>query len=1182
MKILPIHLSDDPDVLDTASGALTAPLDSAWLSALAFLGDPAPAPAGVSGGEGLPGEGALGDQGSDAGLGETAPADSGGVVALANSFVFDDAPVLPADSADAAATMASFVFAASANASAESSGFGAGVDAAVCDTDAPTPLGSGGVVVSSLHLETSAAPSSLGNGVAAIIPSADPAPPVAAPGHDAGAVVMPTVFAPATALAAPVHEGSVLAMPEDAGTGDIWRGSRDLASLANPPAEDPHAAITNAAITNAGVGSGGATAAQIQQAIGESGLTDTGAGVTVGVLSDSFNDLGGAAADEASGALPSAAHIDVIKDLGSGGSDEGRAMMQIIHDIAPGANLAFYTAFDSEQDFANGILALAAAGCKVIVDDVSYFDEPFFQNGVVAQAIQTVESEGVTYVTAAGNEASNGYQAAWTPITTSFHGTSLVDAESFGGSPVQTVTINTEGTGNSVPLILEWNQAYGSVSASTADLEILVFNASGTLIGTATNSGNGEPSNPWVEFNFSASGTYSVAIVNLHNGTDPGLIKEITEGDGLPATISGSNTGTVVGHAMTPGAITAGAVSVAETPPFGVNPPISESFSSSGAGTELLFANNGTPLGSPDALSPVIVSGVDDIHTTVPGGLSDFFGTSAASASLAGVAALILAANPALTPAQVEQIMEDTALPMANSAVSGAGLVQVNAAVADAAVPATNLNFVGIADFNGDSMSDVLWDSTNGTPTVWLMDDTSISSRSTLPDIGNSWRILSTAHFNTDGDADILLENSGGTPAIWLMNGTSISSLAALPTLGPSWQFLATADFNGDHTSDILWENTAGTPEIWLMNGTSVSSAAALPTIGPSWHFLGTGDFNGNGDSDILWENTAGTPAVWLMNGTSISSLAALPTIGPSWHFLATADFNGDGNSDILWENTAGTPAIWLMNGTSIVGSATLPTIGPSWHFVGTADFNGDGNADILWENTGGTPAIWLMNGGTITSLAALPNPGAGWHILGFGDFNDDGKSDILWENSSSAATVIWLMNGTQIQSGEFISANGTEAVSAAQVVAQMSAISELATKQAPGGNSPAISVAATTAGPAAGDAWSSAAGDARAALGQPPTSATIPVAAWQTVSGDAGNDTFIFNTNSGHTAINNFAPASDTIEINHSVFANVADVMAHATQIGADTVIAEGANDTITLHNVMLGQLHQGNFIIS
>ena len=80
-------------------------------------------------------------------------------------------------------------------------------------------------------------------------------------------------------------------------------------------------------------------------------------------------------------------------------------------------------------------------------------------------------------------------------------------------------------------------------------------------------------------------------------------------------------------------------------------------------------------------LSPVAVSGIDDIKTTVPGGFSDFYGTSAASASLAGVAALMLSANPNLTPAQVEQIMEATALPMANSAVSGAGLVQVDAAV---------------------------------------------------------------------------------------------------------------------------------------------------------------------------------------------------------------------------------------------------------------------------------------------------------------------------------------------------------------------------------------------------------------------------------------------------------------------------------------------------------------------
>ena len=424
----------------------------------------------------------------------------------------------------------------------------------------------------------------------------------------------------------------------------------------------------------------GSTATQIQQAIDEQGLTVNGSGVKIGVLSDSFNNLGGAAADEANGALPAAANIQILKDLPSGGTDEGRAMMQIIHDVAPGASLAFYTAFESEQDFANGILALANAGCKVIVDDVGYFDEPFFQNGVIAQAIQTVEARGVTYITAAGNNASNAYQAAWTPISGSFHGTLLTDAESFGGSLVQTIMINTAGTGFDVPLLLEWNQAYGQ---ATSDLEILVFNSGGRLVGTATNATSGEPNNPWVLFDFRQSGTYFVAIENL-SGPDPGLIKEIIEGNGLPATISGANVGSIYGHPMTPGAVTVGAVNLIDTPAFGVTPAVSESFSSSGLGTELLFANNGAPLSSPVTLSPVVVSGVDNIQTTLPGGLSDFFGTSAASASLAGVAALLLSANPNLTPSQIEQILESTALPMLNSAVSGAGLLQVNPAVAAA------------------------------------------------------------------------------------------------------------------------------------------------------------------------------------------------------------------------------------------------------------------------------------------------------------------------------------------------------------------------------------------------------------------------------------------------------------------------------------------------------------------
>ena len=90
--------------------------------------------------------------------------------------------------------------------------------------------------------------------------------------------------------------------------------------------------------------------------------------------------------------------------------DEGRAMLQIVHAVAPGASLAFYTAEDSEADFATGIGALAAAGATVIADDVAYFDEPFFQDGIVAQAVDAVEAKGVAYFSAAGNDGTLSYE----------------------------------------------------------------------------------------------------------------------------------------------------------------------------------------------------------------------------------------------------------------------------------------------------------------------------------------------------------------------------------------------------------------------------------------------------------------------------------------------------------------------------------------------------------------------------------------------------------------------------------------------------------------------------------------------------------------------------------------------------------------------------------------------------
>jgi hypothetical protein len=97
-------------------------------------------------------------------------------------------------------------------------------------------------------------------------------------------------------------------------------------------------------------------------------------------------------------------------------SDEGRAMMQIVHDVAPNARLAFRTGFVSAGNFAEGIKELVLDTCDIIVDDVTFITEPFFQDGIVAKAVDSVVNLGVTYFTAAGNFGNKSYEGVFNPV----------------------------------------------------------------------------------------------------------------------------------------------------------------------------------------------------------------------------------------------------------------------------------------------------------------------------------------------------------------------------------------------------------------------------------------------------------------------------------------------------------------------------------------------------------------------------------------------------------------------------------------------------------------------------------------------------------------------------------------------------------------------------------------------
>ena len=118
-----------------------------------------------------------------------------------------------------------------------------------------------------------------------------------------------------------------------------------------------------------------------------------GTGVRIGVLSDSFGCepppfRAGApnstvAEDKANDELPS--DVVVLADSCSGSLDEGRGMMQLAHDVTPGATGAFHTANNGSIDFACGIMELGGintAGARNACDAGHGYQEDNFFHGL--------------------------------------------------------------------------------------------------------------------------------------------------------------------------------------------------------------------------------------------------------------------------------------------------------------------------------------------------------------------------------------------------------------------------------------------------------------------------------------------------------------------------------------------------------------------------------------------------------------------------------------------------------------------------------------------------------------------------------------------------------------------------------------------------------------------------------
>ena len=413
-----------------------------------------------------------------------------------------------------------------------------------------------------------------------------------------------------------------------------------------------------------------------------------GSGIIIGVISDSFNDRGGLAADIASGDLPAATMI-LEDDPLDNGSDEGRAMAELIHRIAPGATIEFYSGeFQGQDGFAAGVSALVGAGADIIVDDLTLPDEPFFQDGSPVQAaIASAMAAGVDYFTAAGNSGRLYYQGNFTALSTTLPGfTQSMNANDFdGGNPLQAISLTAN---QSIDYLLQWDQPFagiGGSSGSANSLSMYLFDSAGNLAASATVSAlGGDPEQELLFQNGDRDAVYRLAIVWDKGNVAPGLFKYIDEiGDPGFETIddpnAGQGSGDLVGHEQQAGVNSVGAVDYIDTPAFGTTPAQLEDYSSVGPG-EILFGADGQRLPSPESPgAPQFVS--VDGPSTHP--LNPFFGTSAAAPDAAAVAALMLEANPGLTTAQVTALLAQSAvslgLPMSEQ---GAGLIQADLAVA--------------------------------------------------------------------------------------------------------------------------------------------------------------------------------------------------------------------------------------------------------------------------------------------------------------------------------------------------------------------------------------------------------------------------------------------------------------------------------------------------------------------
>ncbi len=419
----------------------------------------------------------------------------------------------------------------------------------------------------------------------------------------------------------------------------------------------------------------------------------TGVGVKICALSDGVDSL---SASQAAGELPA---VDVLATQ-AGSGDEGTAMLEIIHDVAPTAELGFATAFNGDASFADNIRALRFdLDCDVIVDDIIYFKEAPFQDWIIAQAVNDVIADGAMYFSSAGNEGNtvDGTAAHWEgdyvnsgQVVGKFAGY----AHDFDpSSATQVFEPISDASSAGVPVLLNWSDPLGG---SNNDYDLYLLDAGGNVVSmsqdfqTGTQDAYERVDTP----GFGGSGL-RLAVVKFR-GEDRYLSLSALRGrfsdsaDGLKAF---NTPGVTFGHSAARGAFSVAAAPAHDPLPFDLEPgdppnpsgPFPNAFDSSSAlerftsdgPRKVFFQADGTPITPGDVSSTggevrqkPDITAADGVLTSVDG-FDPFFGTSAAAPHAAAIAGLVLSGNPGIDPAEVREALTSTAIDIGAPGVDG-------------------------------------------------------------------------------------------------------------------------------------------------------------------------------------------------------------------------------------------------------------------------------------------------------------------------------------------------------------------------------------------------------------------------------------------------------------------------------------------------------------------------------